>query len=179
MMNAAIYRKPAGFRRTTGMARGRGAVLPLVLLISSMMLTTSAVWFETSLVAARNTTNVHDYLQAFQAADSALTLCARSLAAGAVLPLPAVTGEPVGWRRQSTFEAGAFAPVALWPGAHRPPQCLVEGWRLDGRPGAKAFLITARGFGSAPDTQVWLQFQIVIEDGKTERHWRRVAARPL
>jgi hypothetical protein len=61
-----------------------GVVLPIVLLISAMMLATSAVWFKTSLAAARSATNVRDYLQAFHAADSALNLCARSvIAAGA------------------------------------------------------------------------------------------------
>jgi hypothetical protein len=157
----------------------RGAALPVVLLISSMMLTTSAIRFETSLVAARNSSNMRDYLQAFQAADSALTLCARALATGAALPLPAVAGEPVGWKRQTTFEANAFAPVAQWPGSRRPPQCLAEGWLLSNRPDAKAFLLTARGFGTAPHTQVWLQLEIVVDDGKAERHWRRIAARPF
>jgi hypothetical protein len=38
-------------------------VLAIVLLISVMMLATSAIWFETSLAAARAATNARDYLR--------------------------------------------------------------------------------------------------------------------
>lgn len=165
-------------------ARHRGVVLPIVLLVSALMLATSAVWFETSLAAARSTSNVLDDLQAFHAADSALTLCARSvLAAGpgadGEAPQPDVTGEPVQWKMESAFVAGANTPVAQWPGSQRAPQCLIEPWRLASRVGARAFLITARGFGRSEDAQVWLQMQVVIDGETVERHWRRVAARPF
>src|SRR5271165_6404311 len=115
-----------------------GAALPIVLLISSMMLVTSAAWFEASLAAARATVNLGDALQAFHAADSALTLCARSVVAGAAPVLAAVAAEPTGWKFESTFTANAFAPVARWPGSVAAPQCLVEAWRLTARPDARA-----------------------------------------
>ncbi|MGF6776317.1 pilus assembly PilX family protein [Paraburkholderia sp. GAS334] len=177
-MTRVFHRRSAS--RSTGLvASMRGAALPLVLLISSMMLATSAAWFETSFTAARNTTNMRDYLQAFHAADSALTLCATRVLRGAAVSTPPVTGEPTGWKREATFAAGAFPAVAQWPGSGRSPECLAEGWRLANRPEARAFLLTARGFGATSDTQVWLQMEIVIDGGKTERHWRRVAARPF
>src|SRR6185437_14813036 len=84
--------------RHSSRARHRGVVLPIVLLMSAMMLTTSAVWFETSLAATRAAANVRDYLQALHAADSALTSCARrvvSAAADASVPPQAESGEPV------------------------------------------------------------------------------------
>jgi hypothetical protein len=156
-----------------------GAVLPIVLLISSLMLTTSAAWFETSLASARASTNVRDSLQAFHAADSALTLCARNIEAGTATVLPAVAGEPAGWTLASKFAAAAFAPLAQWPGSLQPPQCIVEAWRLATRPDARAYLLTARGFGRTVDSQAWLQMELVIDGEKTERHWRHVAARPF
>ncbi len=171
---------PRRVTRATGVGgRTRGAALPVVLLITSMMLATSAAWFESTLTAARSTANLRDYLQAFHAADSALLLCADRVSPEGAGAVPAVTGEPAGWKREADFAAGAVMSVAPWPGAGRPPECLAEGWRLTGRPEAKAYLLTARGFGAAPDTQVWLQMQIVMDGGKTERHWRRVAARPF
>jgi Tfp pilus assembly protein PilX len=156
-------------------------VLPIVLLISAMMLATSAVWFETSLAATRAATNVRDYLQAFHAADSALTLCERSvLAAGdhaSLLPL--ASGEPAQWMLETAFEAGALTPVAQWPGSERAPQCLIERWRLPNRENATAYLLSARGFGRTRESQVWLQMELVIDGGSIEHHWRRVAARPF
>ncbi|HEY2025069.1 hypothetical protein [Paraburkholderia sp.] len=174
----------SGRRRCRGRAsrvRERGAVLPIVLLISAMMLTTSAVWFETSLAAARAATNVRDYLQAFHAADSALTLCERSVlaAGGDVSPPPLASGEPVQWMFETAFEAGALTPVAQWPGSARAPQCLIERWRLPSRENATAYLLSARGFGRSDESQAWLQTQLVIDGGAIERHWRRVAARPF
>jgi Tfp pilus assembly protein PilX len=169
--------------RTRGAARvcQSGVVLPIVLLISAMMLATSAVWFETSLAAARAATNVRDYLQAFHAADSALTLCARSvIAAGAEAAAPPVaSGEPAQWKLQTAFDAGALTPVAQWPGSVRAPQCLIEAWRLATRADARAYLLTARGFGRTNEAQVWLQMELVIDGEAIERHWRRVAARPF
>jgi Tfp pilus assembly protein PilX len=164
--------------------RHNGVVLPIVLLISAMMLATSAIWFETSLAAARAATNVLDYLQAFHAADSALSLCASSvISSGAadVTPasLQASSGEPSQWKLASAFEAGAITPVAQWPGSLRAPQCLIEPWSLASRADAHAYLLTSRGFGRTSDSQVWLQMQLVIDGETIERHWRRVAARPF
>ncbi|MFM0737857.1 PilX N-terminal domain-containing pilus assembly protein [Paraburkholderia xenovorans] len=164
-------------------ARSGGAVLPIVLLITAMMLGTSAAWFEASLAAMRSTTNVRDYLQAFHAADSALNLCARNVVAAVALESsasdPPATGEPQQWKNAAAFEAGAVAPVAQWPGSVRAPRCLIEPWRLSARADAKAYLLTARGFGRTQDSQVWLQMELVIADEHIERHWRRVAARPF
>jgi len=156
-------------------------VLPIVLLISAMMLATSAAWFETSLAATRAATNVRDYLQAFHAADSALVLCERSVLAtgGDASAPPPASGEPVQWMLETAFEAGALTPVAQWPGSERAPQCLIEPWRLPSREKATAYLLSARGFGPTRESQVWLQMELVIDGGAIERHWRRVAARPF
>jgi len=170
-------------RNNRSRIRQHGAVLPIVLLISAMMLATSAAWFETSIAAARGATNVREYLQAFHAADSALTLCTRSVIARATTqsaaPLPTVSGEPIQWKLEAAFEAGAVTPVAQWPGSLRAPQCLVEAWRLATRADARAYLLTSRGFGRTNASQVWLQMELVIDGEKIERHWRRVAARPF
>lgn len=164
-------------------ARNSGIVLPIVLLIAAMMLTTSAAWFETSLAAARSANNVRDYLQAFHAADSALTLCARGVVAAAAFEsqpvAPLSSGEPTQWKSEAAFEAGAVVPVAQWPGSRRAPQCLIEAWSLGTRADARAYLLTSRGFGQAKESQVWLQMELVIAGGQVERHWRRVAARPF
>ncbi|WP_425605771.1 pilus assembly PilX family protein [Paraburkholderia translucens] len=155
-------------------------MLAIVLLVSAMMLATSAIWFETSLAAARAATNVRDHLQAFHAADSALTLCERDvLSTGDAAPAPLVPGKPAQWKLEAAFDTGAVTPVAQWPGSSRAPQCLIEPWRLASRPNANAYLLTARGFGQSSESQVWLQMELVIEDGAIERHWRRVAARPF
>ncbi len=170
-------------RRATrcGTRHERGIALPVVLLIVSMMLVTSAASFESSLFEARNAAAVLDQLQSFHAADGALTLCSRALIDGALTaPLSAAqTGEPQQWRRQDTFEAFATTPLSTWPGSLRPPQCLVEAWRIEARPSARAFLVTARGFGATQDAQSWLQMQIVLDDTRVERHWRRIVARPF
>ncbi|EIF28348.1 hypothetical protein BCh11DRAFT_03737 [Burkholderia sp. Ch1-1] len=164
-------------------SRQLGVVLPIVLLISTMMLATSAAWFETSLAAARGATNVREYLQAFHAADSALALCARSVIAAATVqtsaPPPIASGEPTQWKLEAAFEAGAVVPVAQWPESLRPPQCLVEAWRLASRVDARAYLLTSRGFGRTKESQVWLQMELVIDGDKIERHWRHVASRPF
>ncbi|MFP4847747.1 hypothetical protein [Paraburkholderia sp. BR14264] len=156
-------------------------MLAIVLLISAMMLATSAIWFETSLAAARAATNTRDFLQAFHAADSALSLCERNVrsAPGDAPNAPLTSGEPVQWRLETAFDAGAITPVSQWPGSSRAPQCLIEPWRLASRPNASAYLLTARGFGQSSESQVWLQMELVTEDGAIERHWRRVAARPF
>lgn len=162
-------------------AAPRGVALPVVLVIASMMLVTSAAWFEASLLEARNASLMADHLQAFRAADGALSLCTRALMNGSMFApsAPVQPGEPAGWRRQGTFEAQAVMPVVTWPGSARPPQCLVEAWRIDSRPAARAFVVTARGFGAGDDTQSWLQAQIVFEGTRVERHWRRIVARPF
>jgi Tfp pilus assembly protein PilX len=165
-------------------SKARGAALPVVLAISSMMLTTSAAWFETSITGTRSATNMRDYLQAFHAADAALTLCARMLRSGTAPAMPAAEGEPVGWKRAGAFEGPAsFAPVPQWPPqwpySARTPQCLIETMRLAKRPQAQAYLLTARGFGATATTQAWLQLEIVFEGDAMERHWRHIVARPL
>lgn len=162
------------------MNRERGVALPVVLLIVSMMLVTSAAWFETSLFEARNAASVIDQLQSFHAADSALTLCVRTLIDGSASALvPAQAGEPQQWQRQDAFDAWATTPSTTWPGSAHPPQCLIEAWRIPTRPAVRAWLITARGYGATQDAQSWLQMQLVIDGTHVERHWRRVVARPF
>lgn len=168
-------------RSHDGRLNQRGIALPVVLLIVSMMLVTSAAWFEGALFEARNAGAVIDQMQSFRAAEAGLVLCSRALVEGAAIaPLaPAQSGEPQGWRRQETFEGQATAPVRPWPGSVRPPQCLVEAWRIEARPAVRAFLVTARGFGATDDAQSWLQMQLVVDGMRIERHWRRVVARPF
>lgn len=156
-----------------------GAALPVVLLISSMMLTTSAAWFEATLAATRAAANLRDALYAFHAADSALTLCARIVMAGAASAMSISSAEPVGWKLEPVFTAGAVTPLAQWSGSVLPPQCLVEGWHLAARPDARAYLLTARGFGRTRDSQAWVQLELVLDGEEIEQHWRRVAARPF
>lgn len=163
----------------------RGVALPVVLLIVSMMLVTSAAWFEAALLERRNADAVADHLQSFHAADAALALCSRALTDG-TLPAPAAatqSGEPQAWRRRDDFERLAATPVAAWPGSVRAPQCVAEAWRIDSRPLARAYLVTARGFGASEDAQSWLQDQLVIEGAggavHVEHHWRHVVARPF
>lgn len=181
--SGGLSRKRNGCRsHHASLGRQSGVVLPIVLLISAMMLATSAIWFETSIAAARAASNVRDYLQAFHAADSALNLCARSVvAAGEDAPgAPQIaSGEPAQWKLESAFEAGAITPVAQWPGSLHAPQCLIEPWRLTTRANAQAYLLTSRGFGRTSESQVWLQMELVIDGETIERHWRRVAARPF
>jgi Tfp pilus assembly protein PilX len=154
--------------------------LPIVLTISSMMLATSAAWLETSTANIRRAANMHDYLQAFHAADGALKLCTRALRAGVAPSMPAVDREPAEWKRASAFDGPfAFMPRPLWPGSAQAPRCLIEAWKLGSRPQAEAYLITARGFGASPVTQVWLQLEIIFHEGAmTEARWRRVVASP-
>jgi Tfp pilus assembly protein PilX len=177
-MIASPYGDGTRLRRRT---RSRGIALPVVLLISAMMLATSAAWFEQSVAVARNTAGMHDHLIALHAADAALSLCARNLVNGPTVSAPGVSGEPIGWKLQATFEANAIAPFMSWPASlsFRAPQCLIESWQLTNRPNAHAYLVTARGYGRKVDSQMWLQLQLVIQDGVIEKHWRRVAARPF
>lgn len=159
----------------------RGLALPVVLLLVGMMLVTSSAWFESALFDARNAGAIADDLQSFHAADSALRLCARALITGSMAApaVPDTPGEPSAWTRQNDFDARAVIPVDSWPGSVRPPQCMIEGWQLDGHPGSRAFLVTARGFGISLDTQRWLQLQLVLDEDGVESHWRHVVARPF
>ena len=131
--------------------RHRGVVLPIVLLISAMMLATSAAWFETSLAACARHDQRARLLASFHAADSALTLCARSVIAAGLRGVPerrSRRSRRAGqWKLETAFEAGAVTPVAQWPGSLRAPQCLIEAWRLSTRADARAYLLTSRGFG--------------------------------
>jgi Tfp pilus assembly protein PilX len=162
-------------------AQMRGTALPIVLLIAAMMLATSAAWFEQSIASARNSAGMYDHLLAFHAADAALTVCARTIVSGSIQGMAAVNGEPVGWRSQTVFETSAIAPFTSWPTSSpsRAPRCLIEGWLLTNRPDARAYLVTARGYGRNADAQAWLQLQLVIDGDRIEKHWRRVAARPF
>lgn len=160
-------------------ARQRGLVLPSALAIAAMMLTTSAAWLEAALADRRYSANVREHLRATHAADGALALCARDLRAGVVPVLPASGGQPEQWRRVQTFEGPAvYEPVPSWPGSARAPQCVVEAAVVEGNRDARAYWITARGFGAVASVQVWLQLAIVDEAGGERRAWRRIAAAP-
>ncbi|GAB2908638.1 hypothetical protein GCM10027093_53360 [Paraburkholderia jirisanensis] len=173
------YRKRQA-RRSHSRRSRRGAALPVVLILSSMMLATSAAWFEASITAARGAVNLHDELSAFHAADAALQRCAQGVVAGTVSAAQlSADGEPTGWKLAASFDAFSIAPVVRWSGSVQPPRCLVEAWRLSSRPAARAWLVTARGYGRTQESQAWLQLQLVVEDGAVERHWRRIAARPF
>ncbi|MDE1183417.1 hypothetical protein [Paraburkholderia sp.] len=170
---------------TTGV-RARGAALPIVLLISSMMLTTAAAWFDTSLAAARAARNIAGHVSAFHAADSMLRVCARAVLSGAatvVAGTPGVTTEPVAWKSSATFDSRAVssfaASSASWPGTAKPPQCVAETWQIAGRPSVRGYLLTARGYGQSEDIQAWLQLQLAVDGDQVERHWRRIASRPF
>ena len=161
------------------LARQQGMVLPSALAIAAMMLTTSAAWLEAALADRRYSANVHEHLRATHAADGALALCARDLRAGVAPVLPASLGQPEQWRRVQTFEGPAVhEPVAFWPGSARVPQCVVEAAVVEGNPDARAYRITARGFGAVASVQAWLQLTIVDEAGGERRAWRRIAAAP-
>ncbi|WP_346779209.1 hypothetical protein [Burkholderia sp. Ac-20365] len=171
-------RKHAYVRRH---AHNRGIALPVVLLISAMMLATAAAWFEQSVAVARNAAGMADHLIALHGADAALTVCARNVLNGSLAGVSGASVEPAGWKSQSTFDSNAIAPFGSWTASlsFRSPQCLIETWQLTNRPNAQAWLITARGYGRNVDSQMWLQTQVVRENGTVEKHWRRVAARPF
>jgi len=153
--------------------------LPGALLLTSMMLTTSAVWFEASIAQRRYSVNVHDHLRAAQAADSALVLCARDVRSGVAPVVPAQNGVPLLWTKAETFEGSwAYEPVPSWPGSARAPQCVIESAPIGGNADARAYWITARGFGAAKSSQAWAQLMIVREAGRERRAWRRVVAAP-
>lgn len=87
--------------------------------------------------------------------------------------------EPAGWRRPGVFDGlAAVRPFAQWPASAQAPSCVIEPWKLAERPGAQAYLVTARGTGVTHATAVWLQLQIAREGDVVERRWRRVASRP-
>ncbi|SAK72357.1 hypothetical protein AWB77_03131 [Caballeronia fortuita] len=154
----------------------RGATLPIVLILSSMMLVTAGAWLQTSLVAARTAVATRERVQAFHAADSALIRCSRMLQLAQPSMNASSKDEPTRWRMKASYDgpnAAAIAPFASWPHARRVPQCLIEAWA------EKSYLITARGFGATADSEAWLQLRIDIADGASTQHWRRVVARPF
>lgn len=159
--------------------RYRGMALPGALLLASMMLTTSAVWLEASIAHRRYGSNVHEHLRATQAANGALSLCARDLGSGVAPVLPAGSRGPVHWTHAETFDSPwAYEPVPSWPGSIRAPQCVIEMAQLEGNSAARAYWITARGFGAAQSSQAWLQLMVVREAGRERRAWRRIVATP-
>lgn len=171
--------------RGTVRARGRlravhrGIALPSALLVAAMMLTTSAAWLEASIAHRRYSVNVHEHLRATHAADGALALCARDLRAGRAPVLPAWGSTPEQWTKAETFEGPfAYEPAPSWPGSARAPQCVIEAAVVEGHPDARAYWITARGFGASASAQAWLQLMIAVEAGRERRAWRRIVAAP-
>jgi Tfp pilus assembly protein PilX len=160
-----------------GRRHTRGTVLLVVLLLASMMLVTVAVWIESSVVVTRNAASLRERAQAFHAADSALIRCSRIALDSS--PAHDAVGTSSAWRLKASFEgpaARAIVPIAAWPHARRAPQCLIETWERDE---STMYLVTARGFGTGPNAEAWLQLE--MEEGETgvTRHWRRVVARPF
>jgi len=137
---------------------------------------TASAELQASLVATRAAIATRERVQAFHAADSALIRCSRMLALALPATSPSPNDEPSRWRMKTSFEgpsATAIAPFASWPYARRAPQCLIEAWT------ATSYLITARGFGATPDSEVWLQLRIEVADGTSTSHWWRVVGRPF
>jgi Tfp pilus assembly protein PilX len=164
----------------------RGAALPIVLLISSMLLVTAAAWLEAALVDARVAASLGNRVVAFHAADSALLRCSRIAIGSAAAPASdtePLADEPVRWRLKASFEgaaANALSPFAAWPYGIRPPQCLIESWPLSASGSVGGFLITARGFGrTAAASEAWLQLKVRLTGQGAVMHWRRVVARPF
>jgi hypothetical protein len=161
-------------------ARQGGIVLPGALILASMVLATSAVWFEIAMAQTRHAANVHDHIRATQAADGALLLCAQALRAGVAPVLPARGGDRAHWKEAAAFQAAeAYEPVPSWAGSARPPQCVIEAMSIEGRPDASAYCITARGFGAKASTEAWLQLVLMTEAGRERRAWRRIATGPV
>lgn len=159
--------------------RSRGVALPVVLLLISMILAVCAASFELGVASARRSANLEEHLRALRAADAALSLCLRAVDAGVAAPIHAVSGEPARWRQKGAFDGpDGFSPVKTWPGSPRPPQCILESWRMGHRPRASVLLVTARGFGMDDVAEAWLQLAVVRDDGIEKRHWRRITVRP-
>ena len=179
MSNPSAYdRAPRNARAPSFARRSTGAALPVALMLTSMVSAAAIASFDAAIMGARRTSNFEDALRSMQAAYVALELCLNEHDAGRAPLLPARAG--VGrWQERDPFaDAAAFAPLSNWPGGRRPPQCLIEGMRIAGRPLARAYMITARGFGASADAQAWAQVFVVREAGIEMRHWRRIARRP-
>lgn len=174
----ALGRGPVGSRGRLR-ADHRGIALPSALMLAAMMLTTSAAWLEASIAHRRYRVNVHEHLRATQAADGALALCERDLRSGVAPVLPAWGGTPEQWTKPETFDSpSAYEPVPSWPGSARAPQCVIEASFVEGQADARAYWITARGFGSSVSVQARLQLMIMTEAGRERRAWRRIVAAP-
>lgn len=147
----------------------RGIVLPGALMLASMMLTTSAVWLETSIAQMRHAANVHEHLRATHAADSALALCADAMRAGIAPVLLTRPGELPQWSRPGAFAGPAvYEPAQSWPGSARAPQCVIETGLVDDNADTRIYWITSRGFGANEAVQARVQLTIVREDKKRE-----------
>jgi hypothetical protein len=153
--------------------------LPGALMLASMMLTTSAAWLEASSAQARHASSIHEQIRATQAADGALSLCARDALAGLAPVLPLYDRGPAEWSSAATFDgAAAYEPVASWAGSARAPQCWIAAVQIEGNADADAriYQITARGFGAQESVQAWLQLTIMREAGRERRAWRRLVS---
>ncbi len=159
--------------------RDRGMALPAALMIASMMLTTSAAWFEASVAQERLSASVHEHVRATQAADAALELCTDALRTGAAPVQLALPGLPPAWTKAGSFDGpSAYEPIPSWPGSIRAPQCVIETVHAEGGSDLRAYRITARGFGASAAAQAWLQRAIRYEDGGERRTWRRIVTVP-
>ena len=179
MSTASVWRRAFWNPRGRCCARrSSGAALPLALMLTSMVSAAAIASFDAAIVGARRASNLEDALHSMQAANVALELCLSELDAGRAPFLPPGGEGLARWRQRDPFgDAAAFAPLSTWPGGRRPPQCLIEGLRIAGRPRAQAYVVTARGFGASVDAQAWAQMFVVREAGTEGRHWRRIARR--
>lgn len=168
-----------------------GATLPIVLALTAMLQLLAMTQADMALIAQRTAGARRDRLIAFEAADSGLVLCLRSLARGAAPVRPWTgSGEPAYWRSGHAFSGpapAAFALRANWPGAAAAPQCLIESRPMVGqessRPARLVYLLTVRGLGSRIDTQNYMQEILVDPDtnrgtAPQGQGWRSVAASP-
>ncbi|WP_162878179.1 pilus assembly PilX family protein [Trinickia diaoshuihuensis] len=151
-------------------------------MLASMMLATSAAWLEVSMARNRFDDNLREHLRASQAADSALALCVRDWRAGIAPAHPAWHTAPA---QRTAFDGlAAYEPVPSWPGSARPPHCVIEAVGPDSLEGpesdeqARAYRITARGFGALESTQAWLELTIARESGRERQAWRRILSAP-
>jgi hypothetical protein len=178
MNSAPAYGPVPRTRRARCRARHvSGAALPVVLMLTSMVSAAAIASFDAAIMVARRASNFEDALHSMQAAHVALELCLREHEAGRAPLLPSSAGA-MRWQERDPFsDAAAFAPLPTWPGGRRPPQCLIEGLRSAGRPLARGYVVTARGFGASADAQAWAQVFVVREAGTESRHWRRIARR--
>jgi type II secretory pathway pseudopilin PulG len=157
----------------------RGAALLTVLVLMAMIVAASASALDGALAQRRRTVSHRQHAQALLAADAALAACVRALRAGTAPVLPQVDREPGQWLRAAVLDGPeALTPWPMWPGAARPPQCVIEPWLSPRLPAARLATVTARGFGADATVQSWVQLALVDDEAGPRQNWRRLATVP-